>query len=137
MEYLGQYGYAFWKASHISLLTHRIWKSQFSFILNNKLSQHTNNLCNWWDENYFSLLFKILFIFLKFIYLFGCAVSFLLHWLFSICVEQGLLSSCCVRASLCDGSYCFRPQVLGLTGFSSCSTWAQWLGLPGWRAQAQ
>ena len=32
---------------------------------------------------------------------------------------------------------CFRARALGNVGFSSCGTWAQELGLPGPKAQAQ
>ena len=45
--------------------------------------------------------------------IFGCAGSSLLHRLFSSCSEQGLLSSCGVRASHFDGFSCCRAQALG------------------------
>ena len=69
--------------------------------------------------------------------IFGCAGSSLLCWLFSSWRDQGLLSSCCVQASHCSGFSCRRAQALGCTGFSACGTWARWLWLPGFRAQAQ
>ena len=50
--------------------------------------------------------------------------------LFSSFSVQCLLSSCWVF------SCCVR-QAPGQAGFRSCSTWAQWLGLLGSRAQAQ
>jgi len=40
---------------------------------------------------------------------------------FSSCSEQGLLSSCGVRASHCGGFSCCRAQALGHICFSSCS----------------
>ena len=51
-------------------------------------------------------------------------IIFWLCWFFSSCGEQGLLSCC-------------WAQALGHTGFSSWNTWAQYLQLPGPRAQAQ
>ena len=44
---------------------------------------------------------------------FGCAGSSLLRGLFSSCSEQGLLSSCGVRASHFGGFSCCRAQALG------------------------
>ena len=40
-------------------------------------------------------------------------------------MEQGLLSSCSVWASLGGRFSCFREQALGHAGFSSCSAQAQ------------
>ena len=52
--------------------------------------------------------------------LFGCAGSSLLLWLFSGCVERGLLSSCGVWAAHWGGfPYC-KAQTLAFTGFRSC-----------------
>ena len=91
------------------------------------------------------------FAFLKFT--FSCAGSALLHGLFSRREEQGLLSSCSVRASHCVGFSCgawdlgARTYVIAAHGLSNCSsqalenrlsscgTWAQLLlsmcDLPG------
>ena len=52
---------------------------------------------------------------------FGCAGFLLLCGLFSSFSDQGLLSSCGVRASLCGGFYC-GTRALGLSDFSSCGT---------------
>ena len=49
-------------------------------------------------------------------FIFGCAVSLLLHGLFSTCSEQGLLSSCGVWASHCCGLSSCRAQALEGTG---------------------
>ena len=55
----------------------------------------------------------------------------MLRELFSSCGEQGLLSSCGVRASRHSGFSCCRAQALGHAGFSSaapglssCGSWA-------------
>ena len=58
----------------------------------------------------------------------GCAGCLLLPRLFS---------SFGAWASLCSGFSCGREQDLGHLGFSSCSTWAWFLQLPGSRAQDQ
>ena len=70
-------------------------------------------------------------------FIFGCPGSPLLHGLFSSCSKQ--------RAPLqllCTGFSLQRPLLLWstswrCTGFSSCGTWAQSLGLLGSRAHAQ
>ena len=55
--------------------------------------------------------------------------------LFSSCGEQGLRSSCSVRASPCCGFSCHGARALEHLGFSSCGSWAQFLwrmwDLPG------
>ena len=63
---------------------------------------------------------------------FHCCVGF-----FSSCRELGLLPSCGVRDSYCCDFSCRRAQAVGRSGFRSCGTRAQWLRLPGSRAQAQ
>ena len=49
---------------------------------------------------------------------------------FSSCSERGLLSNCGAGASHCRG-FCRGTRPLGLTGFRSRGTWAQWLRLIG------
>ena len=66
--------------------------------------------------------------------IFGCAGSLLLHGPFSSCGEQGLLSSCSVRASHCGGFFCCGAQALQLIGINSCTVWA-YVVVP--RTQAQ
>ena len=56
-----------------------------------------------------SLSFKI-FCNLISLFIFGCAGSSLLHWLFSCCHEWEPLSSCCVWASHCGGFSCGGAQ---------------------------
>ena len=56
---------------------------------------------------------------------FYCAGSLSLHEVFSGYGEWGLLCSCSTPASYCGGFSCCRVQVLGHSGFSSCSPWAQ------------
>ena len=68
-----------------------------------------------WVPHWLSSLKKKFFLFI-----YGCAGFFLLPWLFSSCIEWELLSSCSVQASHCGGFSCFRAQVLGPMGFSSC-----------------
>ena len=43
---------------------------------------------------------------------------------FSTCGKWGPLSSCSAWVSHCGGFSFFRAQAVGLTGFSSCSSWA-------------
>ena len=62
-------------------------------------------------------------------FLFGCAGSSLLCVGFLELRRTGLLSSCGVRASPCGGFSCCEAPALG--------SWAQYLQLPGPRAQAQ
>ena len=63
-----------------------------------------------------------------YLFIFGCAVSL---WLFRLSYR------CSVWASHCSGVSCCGPRALGCADFSSCSTWAQQVQLPGSRAQAQ
>ena len=89
-------------------------------------------ITEYWEE--FPVLYSRSLLVVYFIYssvscllilsIFGCAVSSLLHRLFSTCIEQGLLSSR-VQASHCGGFSCCRAWTLGHEGFSSCSTWVQ------------
>ena len=51
--------------------------------------------------------------------------------------SSGGYSSCSARTSHFSGSSCCRARVLGHKGFSSCSTWAQRLRIPAFRAQTQ
>ena len=46
------------------------------------------------------------FLILIYLFIFGCDPSSLLHWLFSSCGEQGLLSSCGAQDSCCNGFPC-------------------------------
>ena len=79
----------------------------------------------------------VFFLIFKNLLIFGCAGSSLLLGLFFSCGEWGLLSSCCMPASLCSGfSFC-GAQAQGCMGFCSCSTWAQYLWFLNSRAQAQ
>ena len=73
--------------------------------------------------------------FFKFI--FGCAGSSLLQGLFSGFGERGPLSSWGMWASHCGGPFCCRTGAVGNASFSSCNRRAQYLWLPGSRAQAQ
>ena len=73
------------------------------------------------------LIFLLPSLFLKFYcFIFGCAGSLLLPWLFSSCGRQGLLSSCNVWAFHCGGFSCCRAPSRGSrhVRFSSCSSWA-------------
>ena len=85
-------------------------------------------------QSLFSLFFSSGGVFLFFTY--GCSGSLLLHRLFSSCSVWRLLSSCLAGAAHCSGSSCLQHRVKG-RGFSGCSTWAQWLQLPGSKTQAQ
>ena len=85
--------------------------------------------------SYFSVYFKkiILFVCLFLaVQSLHCCAGF-----FSSCREQGLLSSCGLRAFHCRNFSCCGAWALGLTGFLSCSTWTQQLLLMGARAQIQ
>ena len=62
------------------------------------------------------------FLILLYLFILGCSGSSLLQGLFSSCGEQGLLSSCCMRASHCDGFSCCGARALGCKGFSRCSS---------------
>ena len=56
------------------------------------------------------------------LFIFGCAVSLLLHGLFSRCGKWGRLSSCSVEASHCGG---FSLQLPGSWArLNSCGSWA-------------
>ena len=59
---------------------------------------------------------------------------FCLCWVF---IAVSAFSSCGATASHCDGFPCCGAWALGSMGFSSCGTQAQYLQLPGSRAQAQ
>ena len=48
------------------------------------------------------------------VFIFGCAGSPLLCWLFSSCSEQELVSSCSVWASHCCGFSCSGAWLLGV-----------------------
>ena len=69
----------------------------------------------------FKKTFKILFIYL---FIFGYSGSLLLPELYSSCGEQGLLSSCGVRASHCSGFSRCGAQALG-----TCASVAEAHGL--------
>ena len=69
-----------------------------------------------------SSLFFFLII-LLYLFILGCSGSSLLQGPFSSCGEQGPLSSCCMRASHCDGFSCCRAWALELLGFSNCCVW--------------
>ena len=71
-----------------------------------------------------------------FIYLLLAVLGSWLCGLFSSCSKQRLLSSS-AWASHCSGFSCHRAGAQGCTDVSSYGTWAQWLQLPGSRAQAQ
>ena len=73
-----------------------------------------------------------------FIYLLLAVLGLLCCEGFSLVVmSRGLLSSCGARASHCNGFFC-GAWAIAHTGFSSsCGTRAQYLRLPGPRAQAQ
>ena len=55
---------------------------------------------------------------------------------FSSCSSRGH-SNCAVWPSPCSGFSYFGARALGHMDFSSCGTWAQYLWLPGSRAQVQ
>ena len=61
-------------------------------------------------------------LFLIMLFIFGCAGSSLLCGHFSSCGERGLLSSCRVHVSHCNGFSCCRARVLGHSSFSTCSS---------------
>ena len=84
------------------------------------------------------LLFLILLkkFYLLFHYFWLCWV-FVAAWAFSSCGKRGLLFSCGVQASQCDGFSCCRAWAPEDTGFRSCSVRAQQLQLEGSRVQAQ
>ena len=75
-------------------------------------------VCQW------ALVLNKVLILLKclFIFIFGCAGSSLLRWLFFSC-EWGLLG-CHMQDSHHSGFSCCRTQALEHTAFSSCSIWA-------------
>ena len=68
------------------------------------------------------LLFLMLLLLYIILFIFDCIGSSLLPRLFSSCREWGLLSSCGAWASHCGGLSCCVTWVLGLAGFSSCSS---------------
>ena len=71
-----------------------------------------------------------------YLFIFGHAGSLLLRGLSFSCGEWALLFSCSAWASHCGCFSCWGIWTLWHVGFSSCSTWAQWLPLWGSRAQA-
>ena len=73
--------------------------------------------------NYILEIFFFLIILFIYVILFGCAGSLLLGRLFSICSEQGLLSSVVCKASHCSGFSC-GAWALVHAGFSSCGSLA-------------
>ena len=76
-----------------------------------------------WENEHSHLLlvfFLIYFVILS-IYLWLCWVFVAMLGLFSSCRKQRRLSSCRARASRCSGFSC-GAQVLGRSGFSSCSS---------------
>ena len=75
-----------------------------------------------------TFFFYKLFMYLYFI--FGCP-GCCCAWAFSYCCLWGLLFKCRVQASHCSGFSCYRAQALRHTDFSSWSSWAQKLQLPG------
>ena len=87
----------------------------------------------------FQILFPVLFIFKTylFIYIFACTGSSLSPTSFLWLRQMGATLPRGAWASHCSGLSCRRAQALGCTGFSACGTWARWLWLPGFRAQAQ
>ena len=59
-------------------------------------------------------------IILRYLFIFGCAGSSLLHGLFSSCCEWGPLSSCSAQASPCRVFSCCRAWALDCEGLRSC-----------------
>ena len=82
------------------------------------------------------LIFKKLFYYKFYLFIFGCAGSVAVQ-AFSSCGKWGLLCSFGAPASHCCGFSCCRAPAVGHAGLSSCDTWAQQLWLPGSRTQAQ
>ena len=80
----------------------------------------------------FTFLIKKMYLFIGL----GCAGSWLLRGFFFSCGERGLFSGCCVQRSQCGGFSCCGARGRGCAGFSSGSTWAPRLQLPGSRAQS-
>ena len=68
----------------------------------------------------------------------------LLFWLCWFVATQAFLQlwqaratlQCSMQAFFCGGFSCCGAQALGRAGFGSFRAWAQWLWLPGFRAQA-
>ena len=58
------------------------------------------------------------------LFIFGCAGSWLLCWIFFRCVEWGIFSSYGARASHCGGFTCCESWALELVGLSRCGSWA-------------
>ena len=77
-----------------------------------------------WDSRLESLLLLLFLILCVYLFTFGCAGSALLCTLFSSCGEWGLLSSCHVQASHCDGFSRGGAQTPGHVSFTSCGSWA-------------
>ena len=70
-----------------------------------------------------TFFFCFLIIYLFSLFIFGYTWSLLLPGLFSSCGEWGD-SSCCARASHCDGFSCCGAQALGHMDFCSCGSQA-------------
>ena len=83
--------------------------------------------------NFQLIFFKIYLVIYLFLTVLGlpCRVGAFL------CGEREPLSGCGAWVSHCGGFSCGGARVLGLTGFSSCGTWAQQLQFPVSSAQAQ
>ena len=77
-------------------------------------------------------IFKILFI-----YFWLCWVFLAAQGLFSSCGEQGLLSSCCVRASGLQWLLLLQGMGSRACGLQKLQHMGSVVGLPGPRAQAQ
>ena len=74
----------------------------------------------------------------NYLFIYGCAGSSLLYRLFSSCVNRGYFVLAVLRLLILMASLVAEHRLyLGHVGFSSCQMWAQYLQLPGSRAQAQ
>ena len=77
------------------------------------------------SEHYLNLnTFFLMFMYYYYYYYYWLCWDFTATWAFSSCSEQGLLSSCSLRAPHCSGFSCWRARALGRSGFSSCGSWA-------------
>ena len=77
-------------------------------------------------ERHSEKAFLKIFIYLFIYFFFNCTGSLLLQGFFSSFREWRLLSRCGTRASHCGSFSCLRARALGWTGFSRCSSRAQW-----------
>ena len=68
---------------------------------------------------------------------FGRAASWLLPWLSLVAASGRLLSSCGARGFSLQWLLLWQSTDRSCSGFSSCGARAQYLRLPGFRAQAQ